>query len=180
VTGFPLLAHLRYQLQRHGWPAAVGLVLLALAAAWQWRGVDDARARSTQLHSAQSAARQHMARVPSQEQAAGQALADFYAGLPPQSSAGEAVAQMHRAAAAHAVQLAQGDYRLTRDAGTALVRYQISLPARAAYPQLRDWLADVMNTQGTVALEDLSLRRDEVSGEPVQARVRLTLFLRAD
>ena len=91
----------------------------------------------------------------------------------------EAIDAIHRAAAANGVKLANGEYRLARDGGARLLRYQITLPARASYPQLRAWIGEVMNAVPSAALDEISFRRDDVGSDSVEARVRLTLFLRA-
>ena len=174
-----LVAHLRFQLYRHGWPAAAGLALIAAAMGLQFFGVEEARAHAIELRVEAAAQRQRQMQRPKQDETAGKRLAAFYASLPASTGALEAIEIVHRAAEANGVKLATGEYRLVREGGAQVLRYQITLPARSSYPHLRAWLAEVMNAVPTAALDDLSFRRDDVGGDSVEARVRLTLFLRA-
>jgi uncharacterized small protein (DUF1192 family) len=174
-----LLAYLRFQFYRHGWPAAAGLGLLIGAICLQLFGVDEIKARTADLQAEQAAQRLRAAPKPNADEAASQQRDTFVASLPAATEAVEAVAVIHRAATAHSVTLATGEYRLARDGSAPLVRYQITLPAHAGYQNLRAWLADVMNALPTAALDEIGFRRDDISGDAVEARVRLTLFLKA-
>lgn len=180
VTPDTVIAHLRFQLDRHGWPAVLGLVLLACAIGLQFFGVVETRAQAAAMRLEQAALRQRQAQQPKPEEAANQQRASFYAGVPAASGALEAIEVIHRTAQTRGVQLAQGEYRLAQESGAQLLRYQITLPARASYPQLRAWLADVMNALPAAALDEISFRRDDVGSASVETRVRLTLFMKAD
>jgi Tfp pilus assembly protein FimV len=173
------IAHLRFRLARHGWPAAAGFALLFGAAFLQVFAVADTQAQAAQLRAVISQQRQRLAGRPQETQAADVRLAAFRAGLPGIEGTAAAIAAIHRAAAANGVSLVQGEYRLAREAGAPLQRYQITLPAKASYPRLRAWLADTLNTVPAAALDEIALRRDDAGSAAVEARVRLTLFLRA-
>ncbi len=174
------LAHLRYQLHRHGWPAVAGLVLAVCAMALQLLGVQPLRARTGELTAAQAIARPAALQAPSPEAIQDRQLAGFYARLPAATGALETVAAIHAAASANGVTLAHGEYRLARDGKAPVWRYQISLPARASYPHLRAWLDDTLNAVPAASLDEISLRREDSTGDSVEARVRLTLYMRAD
>ena len=45
--------------------------------------------------------------------------------------------------------------------------------------RLGAWLADLMNALPTIALDGLAVQRDDVGSGRIDARVRLTLFLKA-
>jgi hypothetical protein len=170
------LAHLRFQLKRQGWLTTGGLLLLVLAAFIEVAEVASIRQQATDLRTKISLRQQ--GRPHPQEDVSAQRLARFYSELPPVSSAHEAIRMIHRSASANHVKLANGDYRISPLANSGLVRYQFVLPARASYPQLRKWLADVMNTLPNAAIDDFSLRRDETGIEGAEANVRMTLFLK--
>lgn len=178
MTSRDAVAHLRYQLHRHGWLAVVGLALIAGAIGLQLFGVAQARAHTAQLRAQAAVVRQRLAQVPDQNEAANSRLAAFYASLPGASGALDAIDLIHRSAGANGVKLAQGEYRLTREGSAQLLRYQITLPARSNYLPLRAWLADVMNALPTAALDEISFKRDNVGNAAVEAHVRLTLFLK--
>lgn len=174
-----MLAHLRFQFYRHGWPAAAGLVLIVSAIGWQLFGAPALSAHTMALRTEQVELRKQLAQQSKPQETPRSRLEVLYASLPVATDTLAAVKTIHQAAAANGVKLAHGDYRLARDTGTPLLRYQITLPARASYPQLRAWLSDVMNAVPTAALDEINFRRDDVGSPSVESRMRLTLFLRA-
>lgn len=178
MTGRLAFAWLRFQLARHGWAAAAGLAFFFGAALLQFAGTQSLRAHTDELREAQAALRQRLAAQPRELQTDAR-IATFGAGLPDAAGTAVAVEAIHLAAGAHGVSLSQGEYRLAREPGAPLARYQITLPARASYPRLRAWLADTLNNVPAAALDEIALRRDDAGGATVEARVRLTLFLRA-
>lgn len=175
----PMLAYLRFQFDRHGWLAAAGLVLIVSAIIWQFFGVPALKAQTVALRTQQVELRKQLAQQSKPQETSRSRLDALYASLPVASGTLAAVKTIHQAAAANGVNLAHGEYRLTRDTGTPLVRYQITLPARASYPQLRAWLAEMMNALPSTALDEINFRRDDVGSPSVESRMRLTLFLRA-
>jgi hypothetical protein len=179
LTPALLMAHVRYQVSRHGWPVVLGIALLFAALGLQLWGVNTARAQVEKLGIEQAALRQRMAQRPVVMETKSALASSFYAALPTAPGALQAVEVIHRTAAAHQVRLATGEYRLARDGNPQLQRYQVTLPARATYPQVRAWVSEVMNEVPNAALDELSFRRDETGSDAVEARLRLTLFLKA-
>ncbi|MDP3167041.1 MAG: hypothetical protein Q8N06_16520 [Hydrogenophaga sp.] len=171
--------HLAFLLHRHGWPAAVGLLLMASIWPLAHFGADAARAQVRALQQAQVAERARQARQPDPKVDQATRLAEFEAGLPQSAGALQAVRHIHRSAAEHDVVLSTGEYRLVSEPGGRLQRYQITLPAVGTYPDLRAWMADVLNELPTVALDELSLKRNAVGEPQVQARVRWSFYLKA-
>jgi hypothetical protein len=170
---------LRLALHRHGWPAAAGLGLLALALALGLWGAPALRAQTAALAAAAAAP----VAAPSPAVAAGSdaaaRVAALHARLPEAAFALEAVQHLHQSAATHGVVLAAGEYRLVREPGAGVQRYQITLPADAPYPALRRWLAEVLEAHPTIALDELTLARGDVAQPQVRARVRWSLYLRS-
>jgi len=174
-----LLAHARYQYHRHGWPAALGLALLALAIGAQTMAVPALQAQTTAARETQETLRKRSPPPRAAQDIAQTQQQALLASLPSGAQASlDTVKTLHRLAATHGVRLASGEYRLARDSGDKLQRYQITLPASASYPQLRAWLADAMNETPTLALDEISLRREDVGTDTLEARLRFTLFVR--
>lgn len=178
MTG-SLLAHLRFASYRHGWPALVGLLLVPASLLLFWQA--DEMNEQTQALSQQAA--QERQRV-QRERAAPPPLdpsvvrALFTDTLPKLSGAGSAVDLIHQSALRHQVELARGEYRLSREGNTPVQRYQITLPAVGTYPAVRAWLADVANQLPTLAIDEVSFSRTSAESTTVEARVRGSLFLR--
>jgi Tfp pilus assembly protein PilO len=175
----PLATQARWVLHRHGWAALAGVLALVLAV-----GLDMATRELLAQTQAQELA--HQTRLqrererpdPAAEQAA--RLAELQRDLPDAAAALQVLPLIHRAAQAHGVVLASGEYRLLPEgkAGT-LARYQITLPASGSYPALRAWTAEVLNAQPSLAMEELSLSRPTSGETTLQARVRWSLYLKA-
>lgn len=70
-----------------------------------------------------------------------------------------------------------GDYRYHRNRGEMFGRYQIELPLVTDYPTLRVLIARLMNDMPFAAIDDISLVREDVESDVVEARLRITLFL---
>ncbi|WP_219824778.1 GspMb/PilO family protein, partial [Pseudomonas urethralis] len=82
----------------------------------------------------------------------------------------------HLASAEH-ISLARGEYALGVDPKTQLSRYQIILPVRGSYPQIRGFLRGLIGQLPTLVLEDLELQRKTIGDTELTGRVRLTLYL---
>lgn len=175
----PLSTRMAFVLRRHGWPAALGLLLMAGIWPLAQFGADDARAQTAALQQAQVAERQRQARQSDPTRVPVSRLASFEADLPQAEGASQAVRHIHRSAAEHEVVLATGEYRLLGEPGGRFQRYQITLPADGTYPDLRAWMADVLNEFPSMALDELSLRRSAVGEARIQARVRWSFYLQA-
>lgn len=173
-----LLVRLRFSLLRLGWPGFAGVLLIFASLGMAHWSADQAREQIVALRSAQADERKREAHRPDPVADQAKRLAEFHGQLPDAAAALEAVQHLHRSAAEHGVTLATGEYRLTREGGTRLQRYQITLPAEGTYPAIRAWIADVLNEMPSMAMEELSLSRKTVNEARVEARVRWTFYLR--
>jgi hypothetical protein len=107
----------------------------------------------------------------------GAQLARFQAQFPPRVSAVDGLQRIHAVAQANRLALMQGDYRFVAGVG-GLARYQITLPLRGRYPDIRAFLAAVLAGLPTATLDKVSFDRPKIGDASVQATVRLSLFLR--
>ncbi len=178
MTARRLQAWLRFLLARHGWPALVGLVLILSALGGQHWLVAPTLSQVEAARAQLPALRRQWVQAPAEVQTDAQRLAAALAALPAPAGALAAVDTLHRRAARHGVVLSHGEYRLLPPGSAPWARYQITLPAQGSYRSLRAWLADAMNAEPALALDELSLRRGTVGDATVEMRVRLTLFLR--
>jgi hypothetical protein len=53
------------------------------------------------------------------------------------------------------------------------------VPLHADYPHVHAWLVQVLNQLPNAALDEVSLKRDNAGAPALDAKLRLTLFLRA-
>lgn len=75
------------------------------------------------------------------------------------------------------LELLQGSYGYNRVPGERLARYEISLPVKGTYAQVRRFLASALNEIPVVALDRVAFERKRAVDPHVEANIRLTLFV---
>jgi hypothetical protein len=159
------------------WPGLLGIALL-IAATLLALGVS--RPMLTRLQGLEDEARVLSARsggVATRPPTQRSQLANFYAFFPPTAGLPDMLARMQRAARDNGLTLEKGEYRLVRDTNFPLSRYQVTFPLRGNYAQVRGFVNDVLDTVPAAALEEMSLKRQNVADPVLEARVRFSLFL---
>ncbi len=76
------------------------------------------------------------------------------------------------------IALQQGDYALFADTEGDFAKLQISLPVKGTYSQIRAYAQTLLDTIPGLSLDEITIRRDSVRAPNVEARLRLTLFLK--
>lgn len=155
---------------------AAALVLALLLAMTLGRGLAAER-DALQARAALLAARAPAA-LPQEDDSAAAQLARFHAGFPPVADSARSLAQLQAAAQRAGLVLASGEYRLESRAGEVLQRYAVLLPLSGSYAQLRAFIDHVLAEVPHAAIDDVELRRDGAGDTRLQARLRLTLYLR--
>jgi Tfp pilus assembly protein PilO len=161
------------------WPGLLGLALLVVAVAFHAVGVRPLQARAVAL---ESEARTLAAKIgtrgsPAERPTQRSQLSNFYAFFPVIAAVPELLGKMQIAARDNGLQLQKGEYRLTQEREFPLARYQVTLPVRGTYPQVRGFVNDVLKLVPAAALDDLTLKREAAGDPQVDARVRFTVFL---
>ncbi|MNZ37730.1 hypothetical protein D3C78_551870 [compost metagenome] len=172
---------LREALQRLGWPGACGVALLAGGAAYALLGLWPASQEMQRLQVRAVEAQARLARVASGAEAPpvapGQQLTSLQQSLPAQREATAAIDRIYATAAREGIALARGEYSLALDPQTGLARYQILLPVRGSYPQLRRFLGAVRGELPALVLEDIDLQRKQIAETQLDGRIRMALYL---
>lgn len=171
---------LREFLQRLGRPGALGAALLLVALGHGLFGLWPATRELQQSQARAAAAEARLARVASGVEAApprpGQ-LTGLAQNLPAQPEATRAIDRIYATAAREGIALARGDYALSIDPATGLARYQIHLPLRGSYRQLRRFLGAVRGELPGLVLEDIDLQRKQIAETQLDGRIRMALYL---
>jgi hypothetical protein len=169
-------------LQRLGRPGVIGIALLAsslglavstLLPSWQELGRLRAKAAA-----AQESLRTAAARAPRPDESPAGQLRAFYAFFPLHTDASGSLSHMFAAARESGLQLSRGEYAIVTDRQTGLVVYRMTLPVRGGYTQIREFVAASLKAVPALALDEVTFERPKISETQVQARVRLTLYLR--
>ena len=162
------------------WATLAGVALLVFAAGFFAANVMPLRsdvARERQRLERLEA--QPANRVPVEEPLRADAqLAAFYRALPSAPQAPEVVRRLHADARSAGLVLDRGEYRPLPDPAGKLVRYQIVLPVKGSYPQVRLFLAQAMRDMPGLSLDGIGFQRDKGDSRALEAQLRLTVFLR--
>ena len=70
-------------------------------------------------------------------------------------------------------------YETSPERRAGLLRYHLNIPVKSAYPQIRDFLAEVVQTTPNVGLENINFKRESVDGALVDANISLVIYVRA-
>ena len=126
------------------------------------------RQRQTQWRAANSA--EPVASAPS---GAGQ----FYEMLGEGSQAERYLKLLFKTARAHEINLDTGEYKWQSVRAIDMDRYQIRLPLKGSYAQLRAFCEQVLIELPFASLDELSLKREAIGDESLSASVQFTLHL---
>lgn len=181
MNGAWLLLQLMLQrvLRRLSLLALLGLAALVLAlllAALGGRALLGQR-EGLRVQLAQGQAQPAPAHEPVPDDSPGAQLARFYAGFPTMAAAPDALLRIQAVARRSGLLLQAGEYRLDIRSGERLQRYQIVLPVRGSYTQIRAFVDGVLAQVAALALDDIDLRRDSSADALLEGRIRLTLYV---
>lgn len=177
----PLRWHLRRCVRALRWRGLVGLGLAGAAATLYVTGIGPGMARMTQLQQEALSVRDYARTAgstanvtpPTQETW----LEHFYRLLPARSSAPDWLRVIFTAARAQSLSLALGDYKLKIEKNGRLVAYEIGLPVRGTYVQMRQFIAEVLDQIPAVALDEFIIKREAIGDPTIEASIRFTLFM---
>ena len=172
--------HLRREVDRLGAPGVVGIALLVFAAAFYFSAMRPAEHGLAELRTEAADLEKQFrmsGSLSGRKTTPSERLAAFYAFFPSAASTPELLRKINAAAEAKGIELQSGEYRMQHSAGAPLARYEITLPIKGSYVQIRGFVADVLAAIPAAVLEDVNLRRDSVGNAQIEARVRFTVYL---
>jgi hypothetical protein len=170
----------RRMIRSAGWPAMLALALLVFEASFHFSAMRPLAEQQAALHgqvsrqervAAQSTAHAEPVQDPRQE------LGAFYGALARPADAPDLLRRLHRAARDQGVILDQADYRPLPDPEGGLTRYQIVLPAKGTYPEVRRFLVRASADVPGLAIDSVMFQRQQVGEAHLDAQIKLTLFL---
>ena len=57
--------------------------------------------------------------------------------------------------------------------------YEVDLPVKGSYVQIRKFIVKVLNAMPSAALEEVSFKRESVGSGELEARIRFTIYMSA-
>jgi Tfp pilus assembly protein PilO len=176
-----LRSNLRYRLRQLGWPGITGVGLLSFCLAFFVVTLLPAQKKIAQVAEQTVSLReqiQNAARTMTvNRDAPAEQLVTYYQFFPTGRSSPDWLEKIYRAAQDQNIVLEQGEYRTGRDRAGPLIRYQITLPVKGTYVQLRTFLAAVLNSVPILSLDQIDFERQKVGDPTIDAKVKLTLYL---
>ena len=168
-------------LRAQGWPGVLGIGLLAMCAAFYFSTLRPAELR---LQEAQQSAiaMQEQIRQSSQDmthkrRSASEQLTDFYRLFPNEKELPARLGRIFAAAQEQGLVLEQGEYKTSRDKSGRLTRYEITLPVKGEYPQIRRFLINLSNDVPVVGLMHVQFERQKIATALIDAKIKLAIYL---
>lgn len=182
------LRRMRWQTEQLGTTGKIGIGLLVFSAVFFVAAVLPRQAESAALMASAEAMQTRLRAEPAQAaQAHGKpvrkvrgfrALQVFYDFFPEIDSTPLRIREVVQSAMQSGVEISGTDYRMVREKDVKLVRYEMALPVRGQYSQVRGFIAEVLRAVPAMALVDISIRRESADAGLLEASLKFNLYLR--
>lgn len=170
---------LKQGIQRIGIPGVAAIALATACAVGYVLALQPQRAEiAAAREQLRSAAAQGSA--PSTVASSADRLSAFYATIQGVDAQFSLMERLHQAAVAQGLALERGDYQLATEPSTPLMRYEIELPVRGEYTQIRRFISAAMQDLPTLALKGVSFSRQKSDDPQLNAKVSFVLYLKKD
>ena len=163
-----------------GVPGIAALGLLAFCAAYYFGTVQPEMDELARLE-------QQVSRLETSRSASGDAtltldqqLAEFYAGLPKASEIEQAAQGIFDKGKQFGFTLRQGSYRYVREEGARFGRYEITYLAQTEYYRVRLMLRELLQEMPALALEDISVQRQQAASPAPEVTLKIALYVRQE
>jgi hypothetical protein len=177
----PWLLRARVAALRAG-PAACAAAALCVAgiAAWAWVAPQQSALRGKlayeRAHPAASAPQTLAVAAP--PPTADENLAAFYNALGEKRHTEQYVKVLFGLAAKAGLALSQGEYKFGYDKASRVTTYQVILPVKGGYQAIWQFTLEALRALPFASLDDVGFRRDTIADTRVEARVRMTFYLK--
>lgn len=162
------------------WTAVLALALTAFDVAFYFSAVAPTMQAGQRLRAQAAELRATAGREPdgaAQRHDPQAELDAFYAALARPAHVPDLLRRLHRVAATQGLVVEQGEYRPLPDPSGKLTRYQILLPARGTYPEVRRFIAHASRELPALALDGIAFQRQQIGDEVLEAQIKFTLFV---
>jgi hypothetical protein len=175
---------LQYQARQLGWQGLAGIfLLLACLASGLGLAVPE-KERLNQLTLEVEKLRKEVPQYKSKhkgkwaDHSPQASLKNFYEFLPKENDTTSQLSILLYLASANDLVPDKVAYKLTHHKQAPFSRYQINLPVRGTYVEIRTFINQAFNALPSLALNEISFVRQDINHDEVEANLRFTLFLR--
>jgi len=164
--------------------AAAGILVFVMAGALAWTlHAVWAMERAQEARAAQAKQKAQVATAPASAPApvppqAPDNLAAFYGALGVRGSAEQQVKTLFGLAARSGLVLRQGEYKPGYDRNAKVYTYQVNLPVKGSYAAIWQFAMAALRAIPFASLDEITFHRDAIGDATVDARLKLTLYLR--
>ena len=106
-----------------------------------------------------------------------QALQVFYDFFPRIDSSPFWIRELVQLAKKHNVELNSSEYRLVNENDARLARYEMVLPVKGRYPQIRAFMAAALEAVPAMAISAIALKRENITSDRLEVRLEINLYL---
>lgn len=106
-----------------------------------------------------------------------QALQAFYEFFPRFDSSPFWIRELVRIAQKQGVEVNSSDFKLTFERDWRLSRYEIIVPVRGRYSQIRGFIAESLEAVPNMAITGFTIKRDNVQSTQLEMRLEISLYL---
>ncbi|MDE2389767.1 MAG: hypothetical protein KGN35_11950, partial [Betaproteobacteria bacterium] len=69
------------------------------------------------------------------------------------------------------------EYRLVNENDARLARYEMILPVKGRYPQIRAFMAAALEAVPAMAISAIALKRENIASDRLEVRLEINLYL---
>lgn len=175
---------LRWQINRLGALGKIGMGLLVVTVIYFFSAVlpqdsalqklkERAETLQVQANAKQTSGDADMGKKMSSDQA----LQVFYDFFPRIDSSPFWIRELVRLAKKQKVELSSSEYRLVNEKDARLARYEMILPVKGRYPEIRAFIADALEAVPAMAISAIAIKRESVSSDRLEMRLEINLYL---
>jgi hypothetical protein len=104
-------------------------------------------------------------------------LGEFYGFFPKADAMTDSLNKIYHIAGTQNLGLEQGDYHLIKDPNNKLTRYEINLPVKGGYLQIRQFLAKTLKEIPNLSLDNVNFKRQKIHDAAIESQIKFTLYL---
>jgi hypothetical protein len=167
---------LNRRLEHLGWPGIVGLGLVIAVAGFYISVLGPQQTHLDEVRDELARARHDIASSDAPETPHDPRSA-FYESLPVPRRLPAVLRDVFEAAGNQSLALKHGEYRLAPSHSGKVLQYQVTLPVRGTYPQIRRFLVEAMRKNRALSLQSIRFEREKIDDLNVEAKIRLDIFV---
>ena len=107
-------------------------------------------------------------------------IEEFDSYFPTENSAPDTLELMMREATKKGLVPKQAEYRVIRTNPGEVLSYQLTLPLKGTYPQLVEFISDILPKVKNISLDNIVFQRQKISETRPDSTLMLTLYLRRE